>query len=124
MVDFQLLHQRCIALVLAGSRGLPPRERGMSSSMTVSAGSWCGALGLSGCPQSAQCVEVALMRATSCLRLCPFRLWGLMSLVRGMRPLPGGWGHAWGGWLSALVLVAERHHLVEAAGGFVWIVGV
>ena len=84
MVAFQLLHQRWSALVLSGSRGLPPRERGMSSSMTVSVGSWWGASGLRGCPQSAQWVLVALMRATSWRRLCPFRLWGLMSLVRGM----------------------------------------
>lgn len=78
IVDFQRLHERWSALQLLVASGLPPRDRGMSSSMTVSRGSRCGACGSSGCVQSAQCVSRAFTRATSCRRRCPLALWGLL----------------------------------------------
>lgn len=75
IVDLKRLHALCIAFVLAGSSGDPPRLLGRSSSMTV-AWSWGqGALGLRGWPHRAQWVAVALMRATSCRRRWPLALW-------------------------------------------------
>lgn len=73
IVLLNLLQALCMALVLFGSMGEPPLARGIFSSITVQSSAGHAALGLSGPPQSEQCVAVALILRVSSLRRCPFR---------------------------------------------------